>query len=151
MRTQMFLVILAVVLTGTLARADQHGVWHWDVVKGHDTYWTINKTGSRFTIWCPPKHAFQRPVIGINIDGHGPNPNSVVKLELNRKVVRFSSDKDGYIRVNCPACIDNMSYLWNMLRSATSFRVLLDDDRFAGFSLVGARHAFPSKVCEEHH
>ncbi|MBO6511828.1 MAG: hypothetical protein JJ979_25660 [Roseibium sp.] len=126
--------------------AAQHGNWHSDVAHGYERYWTQNSKGDRFTIWCPPSHKPGDALISVNIHGSA-SPQSLVRIQLDRKQVKFKTDSKGFIRNNCAACVDNLTYFWHQLRSSKKFAVQLEDKRFAGFSLDGIQEAIPSSVC----
>ncbi|MEP3047650.1 MAG: hypothetical protein ABJL55_11960 [Roseibium sp.] len=138
--------IATLMMTAPVA-ADQFGNWNRDNIKGYETYWTVNSDGARFTIWCPPDNQVKNALIGIDINGKLPKASSVVKVEVGRRLVKFNTDRDGYIRTDCTTCADNLTYFWNLMRSSAHLKVLLDDRRHAGFSLRGAREVFPSAVC----
>jgi len=129
------------------AVAADSGSWRSDTAHGYERYWTENRSGARFTIWCPPNHNIQAALIGIDIKGRLPEPGSVVRIELDHKLIKFKAGPDGYIHNDCPACADNLTYFWHRLRAAGIFKVLFEDRRYAGFSVRGVREATPHSVC----
>ncbi|TYC65477.1 hypothetical protein FMN63_24040 [Stappia sp. BW2] len=129
------------------AVAADHGKWHTDTAHGYERYWIESSTGARFTIWCPPSHAIKNTLIDIRIKGRRPAPGTTVLVELDHKLVKFRAADDGFIYNDCPACSDNMTYFWHRLRSAVKFAVQLEDRRYSGFSLNGAREALAGSVC----
>lgn len=86
-------------------------------------------------------------LIGINVKGSLPPPGSLVRVQLDRDLIKFTTGPDGYILNDCPACPDNFTYFWHRLRSAGKLVVQFEDKRLAGFSLNGAREATPQPVC----
>lgn len=128
------------------AIAAQHGKWHSDEAHGYERYWTQNSKGDRFTIWCPPSHKPGDALISVNIHGTA-GPQSLVRIQLDKKLVKFKTDSKGFIRNNCMSCVDNLTYFWHQLRSSRKFVVQLEDKRHAGFSLDGIRETIPASVC----
>jgi len=145
LKTSFFLA--ALLIAASPARAADHGKWHSDTAHGYERYWTVNSTGARFTIWCPPDHRIGGVLIGIDIKGQRPSPDTLVRVELDHKLVKFTAGPDGYIRNDCPACGDNLTYFWHRLRSSVRFKVQFEDRRYAGFSLRGVRETMPHSVC----
>jgi hypothetical protein len=129
------------------AHADDLGRWHSDKAHGYERYWTQSRSGARFTIWCPPSHRVQDALIGIDIKGRRPEPDTLVRIELDHKLITFRAGPDGYIRNDCTACTDNLTYFWHRLRSSVKFAVQFEDRRYAGFSLRGIRDVTPHTVC----
>lgn len=130
------------------ANSETVGSWHSDKVDGYQSYWTKNQQGSRFTIWCPSRKKAALPLIGIDIKGRLPAPETLIRVELDHRLIKFFASEDGYIRPDCPACGDNLRYFWQLLRNASRFAVLFDEDRrYAGFSTRGADEIMPATVC----
>lgn len=144
---RIFGLAATIVMMSSTAFADQFGSWNRDNIKGYETYWSTNSDGARFTIWCPPNNLVQNALIGIELNGKLPTSSSVVKVEIGRRLVKFKTDSDGYIRTDCATCSDNLTYFWSLMRSSPHLKVLFNDQRYAGFSLKGAREAFPVSVC----
>jgi hypothetical protein len=144
---KLLFTLIAFVFAPLSAHAAEHGKWHSDTAHGYERYWTRNSTGASFAIWCPPGHNINGVLIGIDIKGRRPTPDTLVRIELDHKLVKFKVGPDGYIRNDCPACSDNLTYFWHQLRSAVFFKVLFEDRRYAGFSLKGVRDAMPHSVC----
>lgn len=142
-----FFLLTAFLLMAAPSHAAEFGRWHSDRAHGYDRYWTVNSTGARFTIWCPPNRNLNGVLIGIDIKGKRPSPDTLVRIELDHKLVKFKAGSDGYIRNDCMACGDNLTYFWHRLRSSVRFKVQLEDRRYAGFSLRGVREAMPHSVC----
>lgn len=142
-----FLFLIAFLITVPASQAAEFGRWHSDRAHGYDRYWTVNTTGARFTIWCPPNHNPRGVLISVDIKGKPPTPDTLVRIELDHKLVKFRAGSDGYIRNDCPACADNLTYFWHRLRTSFRFKVQLEDRRYAGFSLRGVREAMPHSVC----
>lgn len=141
------LFFAALLIAASPLQAAEQGKWHNDSAHGYERYWTVNSTGARFTIWCPPNHNARGALIGIDIKGQRPSPDSLVRVELDHKLVKFKVGPDGYIRNDCPACSDNLTYFWHRLRSSVRFKVQFEDRRYAGFSLKGVREVTPHSVC----
>jgi len=51
---KVLLFLAAVLIPASTARAADFGRWHSDKAHGYARYWTVNASGARFTIWCPP-------------------------------------------------------------------------------------------------
>mgnify|MGYP000091378302 CR=1 FL=1 len=129
------------------AFATDHGSWHNDSAQGYERYWTANTSGARFTIWCPKNRNVRGALIGIELKGRLPSADSLVRVQLDHDLVKFTAGPDGYIRNDCPACADNLTYFWHRLRAAAKFVVQFEDKRYAGFSLNGVKEAVPHGVC----
>ncbi|QDG77121.1 hypothetical protein [Labrenzia sp. PHM005] len=130
------------------ANSETIGSWHSEKVNGYQSYWTKNQRGSRFTIWCPDSKKSALPLIGIDIKGRLPAPETLIRVELDRRLIKFTASEDGYIRPDCAACGDKLRYFWQLLRNSARFAVLFDEDRrYAGFSTIGAGDIIPANVC----
>ncbi len=148
MRGWALLIALLPLTLTSQGMAAQHGRWTNDTAHGYERYWTENRSGSaRFTIWCAPNQGIRGGLIGIDIEGFRPSPESLVRIELDHQLVKFTAGHDGFIRIDCPLCADNMTYFWHRLRSAGKLLVLLEDKRFAAFSLKGVQDATPRSIC----
>lgn len=135
-------------LTIAPANSETIGSWHSEKVDGYHSYWTKNQRGSRFTIWCPDSKKATLPLIGIDIKGRLPMPETLIRVELDHRLIKFTASEDGYIRPDSPAYADNLKYFWQLLRNAARFAVLFDEDRrYAGFSTKGAGDIIPANVC----
>lgn len=141
------ILALILVFTPSQSPAAQFGKWHSDLAHGYERYWTENAKGSRFTIWCPPSHSARGALMSVGIQGRYPSPDSEVLIELDRKLVKFKTDSKGFIRNDCSACVDKMTYFWHLLRGSMKFAIQLEDKRYAGFSLKGVKQAIPGSVC----
>ncbi len=129
------------------AFSETNGKWRKDFAQGYERYWTENASGARFAIWCPPNHSPRGTLIGIDIKGQLPPPGSEVLIQLDQKLIRFRADSNGYIRNDCPACTDNLTYFWHLMRSAGKLAVQFENKSYAGFSLNGAMETTPYSVC----
>lgn len=137
-----------IVITGFPASAETIGSWHSEKVDGYQSYWTQNRAGARFTLWCPDNSKSALPLIGIDIKGNLPSPKTLIRVELDHRLIKFTAAEDGYIRPGNAAYADNLKYFWQLLRNAARFAVLFDDDRrYAGFSTKGAGDIMPATVC----
>ncbi|WP_306148362.1 MULTISPECIES: hypothetical protein [unclassified Roseibium] len=149
MFTRLFLIAMFIGLSVTPSVSGTVGSWHSEKVNGYQHYWTKNKLGSRFSIWCPDSKKAVLPLISIDIKGRLPVPRTLIRVELDHRLIKFTADRDGYIRPDCPACADNMRYFWQLLRNSARFAVLFDEDRrYAGFSTRGVGEVIPPTVCE---
>lgn len=145
-------LFLTITLFGLLilpVSAATSGNWHSEPVRGFQSYWTINKKGARFTIWCPSRTKDALPLIGIDIKGKRPRPDTMIRVELDHRLIKFNVSDDGFIRPDCPACGDNLRYFWQLLRGSARFGVLFEDSRHAFFSTKGARDVIPPAVCQK--
>lgn len=142
-----YLLSAFLIAASSHAGAAEQSRWHSDKAHGYERYWTENRAGARFTIWCPPSHNIRAALIGIDIKGHLPAPGSLVRVELDHKLIKFRAGPDGYIRNDCNACADNLTYFWHLMRSSVKFVVQLEDKRYAGFSLRGVQQTTPHAVC----
>jgi hypothetical protein len=138
---------LIIALAPSQSLAAQFGKWNNDEAHGYERYWTENAKGARFTIWCPPNHDARGALLSIDIKGRHPSPRSLVHIELDRKLIKFKTDSKGFVRNDCAACVDNMTYFWHHLRVSMKFAIQLEDKRYAGFSLKGVKEAIPKSVC----
>ena len=102
-----------------------------------------------FQFGVPTARKSSLPLISIDIKGRLPVPKTLIRVELDHRLIKFTADRDGYIRSDCPACADNMRYFWQLLRNSARFAVLFDEDRrYAGFSTRGVGEVIPPTVCE---
>lgn len=147
MKISKLVLSLLAIAAASPAMAEEYGKWTRDRAHGYERYWTQNNSGARFAIWCPPNHNKRAALIGIDIEGALPEPDSLVRVELDHKLIKFRVGPDGYIRNDCPACADNLTYFWHRMRSAVKLIVLFEDKRYAGFSLKGVKDATPHSVC----
>ncbi|KZM48615.1 hypothetical protein [Labrenzia sp. OB1] len=147
MITKLMLTALIGLSIPCQASSEAHGQWNHDVAHGYERYWTVNSQGSYFTIWCPINKNMRGALISINVMGNLPPPRSLVRIQLDRDLIKFTAGPDGYILNDCPACADKFTYFWHRLRSAGKLVVRFEDRRLAGFSLNGARDATPHPVC----
>ncbi len=135
-------------LTAPSVFAETIGSWHSEKVDGYHSYWTTNRAGARFTFWCPDSQKTSLPLIGIDIKGSLPSPETLIRIELDHRLIKFTTSADGYIRPDNAAYADNLKYFWQLLRNSARFAVLFDDDRrYAGFSTKGAEDIIPQAVC----
>lgn len=136
-------------LSSSLAGAAMSGNWHTEPVEGFQSYWTVNNKGARFTIWCPSGSKAALPFISIDIKGRRPPPETLIRVELDHRLIKFTASTDGFIRPDCPACADNLRYFWQLLRRSGRFGVLFQDQRYAFFSTKGVRDVVPPTVCAQ--
>jgi len=140
-------IFLIVMLTPSAVFADQVGRWHSDTVQGFTKYWTVNRDGSHFTIWCKAQKTRPVSLISIDINGEPAPPSKRVLIVVGRSLVKLTADSNGYLPTSCAACADSFVYLWNRIRSSNHLSVTFDDDRRAGFSLDGAMDILPGSAC----
>lgn len=137
-----------VLLPVPTARADDMaalaGQWSLSEVSGVPRYATRSMNGATFAIWCP--HT-ARPVVEVIISGKPPPPNQLVRIVVDRSMIKLRSDKLGYIRGDCRLCKDQMTWLWNKLRAGSFLQIQLDDGRYSGFSMRGAAALMGADIC----
>lgn len=137
-----------VLLPAPSAHADDMAVLtgHWNLseVSSVPRYATRSMNGSTFAIWCPRA---TRPVVEIVINGKPPPPNQLVRIVIDRSMIKLRSDQLGYIRGDCRLCKDQMTWLWNKLRGGTFLQIQLDDGRYSGFSMRGAAALMGADIC----
>jgi hypothetical protein len=138
---------LASVLLPAAAPAATFGKWNSGEVNGFTRYWTTNNVGSTFVVWCHPDRKVNGTLLHIEIDGRTPAPRTRIKLIIDTEVLELPVNDQGYIDSGCPACSDSFGYVWHRLRGARSMAVKFYDERYAGFSLNGARQIIPGPVC----
>lgn len=141
------LALLALTTVSSPAFVVNSGNWHNEVVKGFEKYWTETNDGSRFTIWCNRKRNLSGTVIDIDIAGRNAPPRKSIKVVIDRQMITMSADSRGYVQTDCAACADGYTVLWNRLRTGVSMAVKFDDERYAAFSLKGARDILSNSVC----
>ncbi|WP_213215532.1 hypothetical protein [Roseibium polysiphoniae] len=129
------------------AFAAQTGNWKTDKVQGFEKYWTETADGSRFTIWCNRSRSVSGTVVDIDIDGRNAPARKKIRVVIDRSMLKMDADAKGYVQTNCAACADGYTVLWNRLRSGVSLAVKFDDERYAAFSLKGAREILSDSVC----
>jgi hypothetical protein len=129
------------------ASAVQYGQWKNETVQGFEKFWTETADGSRFTIWCNRKRNLSGTVVDIDIDGRNAPAQRSIRVVIDRSMLKLTADANGYVQTDCAACADGYTVLWNRLRSGTNLAVKFEDDRYAVFSLKGAREALSSSTC----
>lgn len=147
MKNRLLGAAIAGVLLSTAASADSFGKWNSGDVDGYTRYWTINSVGSSFVVWCHPRRAINGTLLQVEIDGTRPAPETRIKLILDREILELPVNAHGYVDTGCATCADSFGYVWHKLRGARSMAVKFQDDRYAGFSLKGARETIPGPVC----
>jgi hypothetical protein len=147
MNFKKILIIGLALLTPFPAVASKSSKWHKETVQGFNKYWTENETGSRFIIWCHPTRKKMGTVVDIDIEGASAPANKRIRIVLDRDMIKLPADGKGYIQTKCTTCADSYKFLWNRLRSSTYLAVKFADERYAAFSLVGARTTLPGAVC----
>jgi hypothetical protein len=138
---------IAILLIPSATSAANVGKWHSGEVDGFTRYWTTNKVGSSFVVWCHPDRQVNGTLLHIVIDGKTPTPNTRLKLVLDQEILELPVNDQGYIDTGCATCSDSFGYIWHRLRAAHSMAVKFYDQRYAGFSLKGAPDILPGKVC----
>ncbi|POF31521.1 hypothetical protein [Roseibium marinum] len=147
MKTFFTTSFLAVSLLSNVAGAETVEKWNSGEVNGFTRFWTTNNEGSNFVVWCHPQRKVNGTLLHIVIAGDTPPPDTRVKLILDREVLDLPVNKQGYIDSGCATCADSFDYVWHKLRSSRSLAVKFQDERYAGFSLRGARQIIPGSVC----
>ncbi|WP_417688818.1 hypothetical protein [Roseibium sp.] len=143
------IILSAIVVTGFAAPAAaiQNGNWQNETVQGFEKYWTETQDGSRFTIWCNRKRNLSGTVIDIDINGRNAPARKNIRVVIDRHMITMAADAKGYVQTDCAACADGYTVLWNRLRSGVTLAVKFDDERYAAFSLKGAREILSDSVC----
>lgn len=139
--------IIASLFLFSAAEAQTVEKWSRDEVKGFTRYWTTNNVGASFVVWCHPKRKTNGTLLHVVIDGKTPKPNTRIKLIIDREIMQLPVNSEGYTDTGCATCADSFEYIWHQLRSATAIAVKFSDDRYAGFSLKGAREVLPANAC----
>ncbi|PVB60985.1 hypothetical protein [Labrenzia sp. 011] len=139
--------LLAASLLSGMAQAATVEKWNSGEINGFTRYWTTNNQGSNFVVWCHPERNVNGTILHILIDGSTPPPDTRVKLIMDQEILDLPVNKQGYIASGCATCADSFDYVWHKLRSARSLAVKFQDERYAGFSLRGAREIMPGPVC----
>ncbi|WP_420414744.1 hypothetical protein [Roseibium sp.] len=133
-------------LFGT-AEAQTIEKWNRGEVDGFTRYWTTNNVGASFVVWCHPERKTNGTLLHVVIDGATPQPNSRIKLVIDKDIIQLPVNGEGYTDTGCATCADSFEYVWHQLRSATAIAVKFSDNRYAGFSLKGAKELLPAKAC----
>ncbi|WP_269581618.1 hypothetical protein [Roseibium sp. Sym1] len=139
--------ILTTMLLSSTVSAASFGKWNSGEVNGFTRYWTTNSLGASFVVWCHPRRTVNGTLLHIEIDGATPSPNTRIKLIMDREILELPVNEQGYIDSGCPTCSDSFGYVWHRLRAAHTLAVKFHDNRYAGFSLKGAREILPGPVC----
>lgn len=134
-------------LLSTAAHADTIGKWSRGEVNGFTRYWTSNNLGANFVVWCHPKRKVNGTLLHVEIDGKTPAPNTRIKLIMDQEILELPVNEQGYIDSGCATCSDSFGYVWHRLRASHTMAVKFHDNRYAGFSLRGAREILPGPVC----
>ncbi|GAB4518490.1 MAG: hypothetical protein Tsb0019_18620 [Roseibium sp.] len=134
-------------LLSSAAHAANVGKWNSDEVNGFTRYWTTNNIGASFVVLCHPDRKVNGTLLQIEIEGSTPAPRTRIKLILDQDVLELPVNDQGYVDSGCATCSDSFGYVWHRLRGARSMAVKFHDDRYAGFSLNGARQVLPGPVC----
>ncbi|MEJ8476631.1 hypothetical protein [Roseibium algae] len=141
------LTILSTLIWVAPAAAIKHGKWNNEKIQGFEKYWTDAADGSRFTIWCHKKRKYSGTVVDIDIDGKNAPPSKEISIVIDRKLLNMTADEGGYVQTDCATCADGYKVLWNRLRSGSSLAVKFKDNRYAAFSLKGAREILSKDTC----
>ncbi len=121
--------------------------WSRGEVDGFTRYWTTNNVGSSFVVWCHPNRKTNGTLLHVEIEGTTPSPNTRIKLVIDNEIMNLPINAQGYTDTGCATCADTFEYVWHRLRSATAIAVKFSDERYAGFSLKGAKEILPPEVC----
>lgn len=121
--------------------------WNSSKINGYTRYWTTNRGGANFIVWCHPTRPFNGTLLQIEIDGKTPPPESRIKVVLDKDIFELPVNKHGYIGSDCATCADSFDYVWHRLRSSSSVAVKFTDERYALFSLKGANAVLPGAAC----
>lgn len=121
--------------------------WSRGEVDGFTRYWTTNNLGSSFVVWCHPERKTNGTLLHVEIEGATPAPNTRIKLVIDKEIMNLPINGQGYTDTGCATCADTFEYVWHRLRSATAIAVKFADERYAGFSLKGAKEILPAEVC----
>lgn len=140
-------VFLVGALLSTASLADTIGKWNRGEVNGFTRYWTTNNSGANFVVWCHPDRKVNGTLLHIEIDGQTPTPNTRIKLIMDQEILELPVNNQGYIDSGCATCSDSFGYVWHQLRASHTLAVKFHDNRYAGFSLRGARDILPGPVC----
>ncbi|KZM48614.1 hypothetical protein [Labrenzia sp. OB1] len=147
MKTITTISFLVAALLSVSAWAETFEKWSSGDVNGFTRYWTTNKQGANFVVWCHPERKVNGTLLHIVVEGRTPPPDTRAKLILDQEVLDLPVNKQGYIDSECATCADSFGYVWHKLRSARSLAVKFQDERYAVFSLKGARQILPGPVC----
>ncbi len=129
------------------ACAETIGKWNKGEVEGFTRYWTTNSKGANFVVWCHPTRNVNGTLLSIVIDGQMPEPDTRMKLILDREILELPVNSQGYVESACATCSDSFSYVWHRLRSSFTLAAKFHDFRYATFSLRGAKNILPSSPC----
>ncbi|TYC56306.1 hypothetical protein FMN50_10310 [Rhodobacterales bacterium] len=139
--------LFAVSLLTTSVSAETVENWSRNEINGYMRYWTRNKDGSNFVVWCHPTKTINGTLIHIEIDGKTPTPGTRIKMILDKDIFELPVNGQGYIGSDCATCADSFDYVWHRLRSSHFVAVKFKDERYAHFSLRGAKNVLPGDVC----
>jgi len=132
------------------ARADSGFVeskWRYEERAGVPRFWIESKRGASFAVWCQDRGRGPRAVIDIDIDAKPAPPDQLVRIVIDRSMIKLRADAHGFIRTNCLTCADQAVWLWDKMRFGRFMQVLFDDGRYAGFRLTGLRGISGTRVC----
>jgi hypothetical protein len=139
--------VLSLALTATAQGTEPAANWSYDVRGGTPRFWTESSGGARFTLWCQDWGTGPHPVLAIRIAERPAPANRLVRLVIDRSMIKLRADARGYIRTDCPLCADQATWLWNKLRSGQFMQIQLDDGRYSGFRIKGMAQLAGEAVC----
>ncbi|MTI44157.1 hypothetical protein JM93_04173 [Roseibium hamelinense] len=121
--------------------------WRSSTVDGFTKFWVDNHDGAKFIIWCHPSRPVSGTLVDIHIDGQRAPANSRVRIIVDKDMVQLPADSRGYILTDTATGADSFRILWHELRSSFGLAVKFKDERYASFSLNGAKDALPGIAC----
>lgn len=133
---------------GPSVAVEATGSWSHRVISGVARFMTETDRGDRFALWCRRGGSGFAPALEIRIGGRPPAPGQVVRIVVDRSLLKLQADSYGLVRIDCPACADQATWLWHRLRGGTFMQVLFDDGRYTGFSLRGAATTLGAELCK---
>lgn len=134
-------------LATTPQAAEPVANWTYDVRSGTPRFWTESTGGARFTLWCQNWGSGPHPVLAVRIAERAAPPDRLVRLVIDRSMIKLRADGQGYIRTDCPLCADQATWLWNKLRNGHFMQIQLDDGRYSGFRIKGLAQISGEAVC----
>ncbi|WP_349357355.1 hypothetical protein [Stappia sp.] len=121
--------------------------WRYEERAGVPRFWIESKRGASFAVWCQDRGRGPRAVIDIDIDAKPAPADQLVRIVIDRSMIKLRADAHGFIRTNCLTCADQAVWLWEKMRFGRFMQVLFDDGRYAGFRLTGLRDISGTQVC----
>ncbi|MBA5777949.1 hypothetical protein H2509_12525 [Stappia sp. F7233] len=142
-------LFLALAFASTCAAAedDPLGFWEHNTVSGVERFRVHIQASSSFTIWCKKMQDGYAAILDIDIDGRSAPADQLIHVVFDGALLKLRADSEGNIRMNCPYCADQMTWIWGKLRSGRTLQVAFDDDRYAAFGLTTAPSVLGHAVC----